>query len=815
MKPARPPRWLLKVFLVVNSILFLAPGYLRAQQPASCQDWTAVQSWTGTITVSGSGTSTSRGNTYTISEQATISFTSATPDPVEFGPCGTSFPSTNQWFVSGSPVASSVTIHDQIVGPAGSCTVNIDVANGTTSTGSARVILNFTNSTTGTYNISFPTGVDSGVVYSYSGNGCPGSSTGGITWGPFGSPYAGFLSKNIPLPSNISTLSGSSTIQGYDQAVGGNGTGQGTWTVTWNISPTLPDLDVLITIPGYSTWRPMAGMNESAVGNFLIVQGQLISKNTGQPVAISADQWTFTLKGTSSEPGVTLNWPPQNQLANPTPLDLDFNDPINKLLYPNITVSNPAPDTTMAQILPDPANPNCLPVAQLVVDSHDWGGWATLNVSAVVPGQTTPIQGHMQLSSSQNITDVPLPQRQPGSHVADAWKLAHNVALSTLDSDDSEPNPAGYPGCLGDGFTLYEEYRGFMENGKHIEGDPNSKDFFVENLIGAAAEPGIWRFTQLTGLTVHKNIQKNETKIDHPNGAFGSILINFNYSEGAHATNQHGVTIVSQNYFPGSSYSPLSGGITIGNEAGVHFKPRLVDGIAIQYKNQPGTLNPNNTHLGVITPTSATLQYDVGVAHELMHPVGVDHHGDVDARLHQFILVPPGSPGNATSQAVFQLQGQNVKLTDEATGLQDAASLLWGNYQAIYSQCKAVLSFSVLFPSSVVNYCNSIQNYLPLLLSPTLYIGSPHGQHSGNDQCVMRYFLANTYPSAANNSLYYLVPAGTEPLGNSLCNTAAGTGVNDPKRTPQPRYFDASPGRGGCQFWICVSDNPNYPLVPN
>src|SRR5580700_261490 len=135
MKPARPPRWLLKVFLAVNSILFLAPGYLRAQQPASCQDWTAVQSWTGTITVSGSGTSTSRGNTYTISEQATISFTSATPDPVEFGPCGTSFPSTNQWFVSGSPVASSVTIHDQIVGPAGSCTVNIDVANGTTSTG--------------------------------------------------------------------------------------------------------------------------------------------------------------------------------------------------------------------------------------------------------------------------------------------------------------------------------------------------------------------------------------------------------------------------------------------------------------------------------------------------------------------------------------------------------------------------------------------------------------------------------------------------------------------------------------------------------
>ncbi len=194
----------------------------------------------------------------------------------------------------------------------------------------------------------------------------------------------------------------------------------------------------------------------------------------------------------------------------------------------------------------DSANANSLSFTLLVVDLHDWGAWATLNVSATVQG--FPIKGHLQ---GDPTTDILLPKRQPGSHIADSWKTAQNVPLSTPDTDDSEPNPAGRPDCIGDGFTLYEEYRGFMENGKHIEGDPHNKDFFIVNEIGADAEPGIFLFTALTGLTVHKDIQENEVETGPTPFTIGGVpqegrpLINFNTSQGAFEVQQHGVLIRS------------------------------------------------------------------------------------------------------------------------------------------------------------------------------------------------------------------------------------------------------------------------------
>jgi hypothetical protein len=75
------------------------------------------------------------------------------------------------------------------------------------------------------------------------------------------------------------------------------------------------------------------------------------------------------------------------------------------------------------------------------------------------------------------------------------------------------------------------------------------------------------------------------------------------------------------------------------------------------------------------------------------------------------------------------------------------------------------------------------------------------------------YFLARGYPKAgqdtANADVFYYVTS--EPMGTSLCDSAVGTGVNAPGRQPQPRYFDAAPGLGACQSWVCVSDK--YPPV--
>ena len=74
--------------LAVLTIFLFAGTTVRAQtpgQPATCADWFAVQSWTGTITYSGSGSgSDQHGNSQTISETARIDFTTAkNPSPCD------------------------------------------------------------------------------------------------------------------------------------------------------------------------------------------------------------------------------------------------------------------------------------------------------------------------------------------------------------------------------------------------------------------------------------------------------------------------------------------------------------------------------------------------------------------------------------------------------------------------------------------------------------------------------------------------------------------------------------------------------------
>jgi hypothetical protein len=89
-----------------------------------------------------------------------------------------------------------------------------------------------------------------------------------------------------------------------------------------------------------------------------------------------------------------------------------------------------------------------------------------------------------------------------------------------------------------------------------------------------------------------------------------------------------------------------------------------------------------------------------------------------------------------------------------------------------------------------------------------LYVGWPNGQHSGEDQCVMRYSLAEVYPMGNDPEavVYYAVPPGTEPAGLQICSTGNGTGVNDVGRKPQSRYFDTEARHGSCKFWVCVND---------
>jgi len=790
-----------RVTIIAGIMVLSVSCSVRAQdQPVTCADWFAVQSWSGTITYSGSGSgSDNAGNSQTISESAQIAFTTAkgtTPCDIN----GNFSPGLVGWGWSADGIQSTyrVTAHDTFStmvndGHGGKClsTINDDVTDGTSSTASAQVNMRFDSATSGTYGAAASQGVD-GVTESISGCGHSSSKTVSYGWGPGSIPPNG-----IPLPSAIGPLSGSLSFTSQ------GGIGEPVqWTITWSLTPNI-NYDLRITSsPDYPSWRPAGGRSEKEPSEGLLgMNVVVVDKDTGEPtVQVSVDDWKFELKDVSHEPGVSMNYPPKKNLMTPTPADLDFKD-LNDgplAVFPNIKVSD---DGLTLTATPDPSTD-----AQIAVfmNSRDWGAWGTLNVTIRLAGQT--IKGHF---AGDDATDILLPKRQQGSHIADSWKTEKNIPLETADSDDSETDPVGVPGCTGDGLTLYEEYRGFMENGKHIEGDPTKKDFFVQNLGGGDLKPGIRKFTAITGLNVHKDLLKDELDGLHPDGGHGDRLINFNHDQGAHEVDQHGV---SMKVCPG-----INGGLTVFTQIGVHGKPGLTAGICMEWKNHgdfftPTSLGTGNTHGGAITKSAATTQYDVAVAHELAHSVGVDHHGEDDPGATRFTLVGPSDPRNTSGAPAFLMEGQTgiVHLLREETG-QDIAPPMWAKLTT--ETTKACGQVGALYGAAQFSsICQAfVQGAVPLFTNLAFYVGKPQRQHSGNDSCIMRYFFANAYQATGSNSTYYLSASGTEPVGNGLCPTPAGTGVNAPSHKPQSRYGDAAPNRGGCQKWVCVNDK-NAPI---
>jgi len=780
--------------------IFLSSSNLGAQT-CNAAPFLAVSSWTGSVTITGTGsgsiTDPASGTVYTYNVQESISL----------APVLTLAAGSQNTFTG--PENGTVNINDQYTitsGNPASTYTYVATANGTSALGGLGL-----GATLSISSLAANCGYEFNADYTFSPYTITinGSASGGTNNGPWGTANivdlleAPTVQTPVAFPASGNTLSGSTTFSFAPNTVpsGFLPTPVVNWTVSWNFTPTARPLDLLVTIPNYATWRPIAGktetefaLNPDLTPATLQIQAQLVYKDTQLPTPFGPDKVTFLLASVSHEPGVSMNWPAQKDLYLPSPPDLSFKDLSGSGLINSKFQLNP--DGTQADYMPASTGSN--PLLSVLLQPYDWGGWGTLNVTAIVNGQT--IQGHFSGDQSQYIV---LPKRQPGMFVADVWKTQHNIPLSTVDSDDSEPDPTGQPGCIGDGFTLYEEYRGFMENGKHIEGDPANKDLFVQNVVGPDAEPGIWLFTDLTGLSVHKDLLPNEIdgiKGDARLGNLGSRVININHAAGAHEVDQHAVILTP---CVRSIFQEANRQVAVAAGAGVHGRPGLTEVVCVQRRDEPGEANPSNSHYGVISAVDTFLQYDVTVAHELLHSVGVDHHGDGDSQ-EVFYVYVPGTPENSTDTTIVMKNGQPVHLlTETGVDVYAGSNSKVAAYFATF--CRIVSSLPFLFPSSYVGVCNAL--HTPGGAPISAYVGNPHHEFSGNDQCAMRYWFGMFYPSISNSTNYYITPAGSESVGFNLCDSPVGTGVNLAGRLPQPRYFDAAPGRGGCKFWVCVNDS--------
>ncbi len=185
----------------------------------------------------------------------------------------------------------------------------------------------------------------------------------------------------------------------------------------------------------------------------------------------------------------------------------------------------------------------------------------------------------------------------------------------------------------------------------------------------------------------------------------------------------------------------------------------------------PGT--PKSISQVLVDPTGNAAFLRHTVAHELLHCCNVSHHGERD----KTVWWHAETVGGVTSIYEFD---------DEA----DVGVPAKGDQIKVYV-CD-----------------NPAQVYIPTeaywKTPHAIWLGRIYGQHSGVEDCVMRYTCSGAYIDRSLRR--YWLKGIPEHIGQHLCNSPKGTGVNDPHHQPCSRYDDADEDRGNCQHHICVND---------
>ncbi|MCM2286120.1 MAG: hypothetical protein NDI81_15145 [Desulfobacula sp.] len=531
------------------------------------------------------------------------------------------------------------------------------------------------------------------------------------------------------------------TRKGEDGYYIGTGKLNVTYTVTSGVQEELHA--VLIPKGDYSTWLPVAtGKGADVPGNAITFTVELRTP-AGENKKKTA-QFEIALLETSRYPGSTMNSPWTGV------------DPDLKILK----VNNPA----LLEISADGQKAKTttgLKSAPITISSLDGAAIGKLSVLARIDGENTVMNVHFDGEPER--TEVSIPYDSDGNTIADAWERENDILGNPLDTDeDAEPQGDGHNG---DGLTVWEEYRGFLEDGKHNRTNPQQKDLFICDTYGGRSKRGINRFAALTKLAVHDKLTLDELS--------PSRVINRNRGEDAtHVVDQHGLLLDGFNKTKNEDFDGMV--TTPQGYLEVPGPPKTAERIIID-RALPDTVTRK-----LKSGSAKTYEFFAPiVAHELLHCCNVWHHGNGDTTVYWKAEVIDGMAKiyeYANKEDCGQPEkGLFVRVLHENGGE--------------YPPDASVFSTPWL-----------------------LYLGEKKGQHSGDDDCVMRYTISHTYRSAtgffrSGSDFRYLVYWDPEePVGQGLCNISSGTGVNKAGRIPNPRYGDAAEGRGACAHKICVND---------
>ncbi len=352
-------------------------------------------------------------------------------------------------------------------------------------------------------------------------------------------------------------------------------------------------------------------------------------------------KFRFTLYEVTREPGYALNAGERDD----TSPDLEF-----EASQPGFTEPVPTGTSEAWEI----ETTELVDKTTVTIRARDYGAWAKLRCEVNVDGEWVDCRAE---DGGDYIT---IPRDTDGDRLADSWEDEHGVRDQS-EEDDKDAIPADQ-NSNGDGISLYEEYRGFVnEYGEHQRLDPEQKELFVRDEHGLVASSPFEAASELTVIyigddgwtcTPFRNVSS-----DQP-----CRVVNFNTSGHGHAVDQHALHVVNgQGHGRGTRLKHSLHGENLGrgNES-----PRTSYRIPIYLNNieqilRTAVAEVNRDRQRALQPEEIELFKEEWVgfitAHEMGHGVGVNHHdpttaGDVHCLMRYFrsaaaldALLPVGS----------------------------------------------------------------------------------------------------------------------------------------------------------------------------